>query len=447
MLAASVALLRARACFELADFPCAERELRSALSLEVLPARAMDQVEEELAKALSAQNLDEEALRTIDRVIARNDTISARRVAAGLALRAQDFAAARRHADALLRLADSGRSAPNERVDGGDTSSVRAYARFVRGIARAREGELEEAIGDLEAGLELSDAERDARFELALAHSKLGRASRALAHLWEILIVDPYDEEATYRASRALIERGGADAARLAAHAARAFDALREASDPSSREEHLRAAGRSVEADLLRPKERAAMGDLEGAVRALDRAERRGRNRESVLVARAELLLRSGAFAEAERLVREAQAIVRDGDGEAKLDMLLAHARRLRDETQALATSRPSPFAEACVRLAEAEEAELIAALEAVVGARESPGDDARVIRAAGLLLALDPRSETALAFLIGRADRPDRIFFRAHYLARLRALRPEDVRVGDQLETLRRVVVGGAEE
>src|SRR5690606_14090077 len=191
MLAASVALLRARACFELADFPCAERELRSALSLEVLPPRVMSQVEEELARELSSPSVDAEAWRTIERVTARNDTTSARRVAAGLALRAQDFAAARRHADALVRLADSGRSAPNERVDGGDASSVRAYARFVRGIARAREGELEEAIGDLEAGLELSDAERDARFELALAHSKLGRASRALAHLWEILIVDP----------------------------------------------------------------------------------------------------------------------------------------------------------------------------------------------------------------------------------------------------------------
>lgn len=457
--AIEVGLLRARSFSELEDWPRAEVELRRLLEHEGLPAELVAGVEEELAKALSFEDLHDEALATIDRALRRTDTVGRRRVAAALALRAQDFAAARRHADAVLALA-RGRSSAQE-SDGSDpTSSPEApaaepgsrgspdddYARFVRGIALARAGDLERAVPELERGLRVPDAARDAHFELALALGKLDHNRDALVHLFEILTVDPYDQEACYQASRRLIRRGGAEAARLAAHLARWFETLRAAADPSSREAHLRAAGRGVEADLHRARDREAMGDLEGALALLERALRSSPGAPPVLLARADLFLRYGALAEAERLARS----VAPDDSRARpvVERLLSKVdeerRRLRDRRAAA----DDPLAIALVRVAEATGDSLLVSLRELVAAAREIGDLRRLDRGARLLLALDRRSIPALASLVSRTASPQWIVLHAHYLARASEAAPGEPVFRERLRALRSRFIGdqGAE-
>ena len=395
--------LRAQALFALGAYPECERVLRelareaTASGAEAGPDR-VDAIVGRLANVLALQGLHGDALEVIEsRVSAtQGESTRLRRIAVSAAFRGRRFDRAREHVDALLA------------VDSDDP-----FARFSRGIVRARDGDYEAAVRDLSWGLRLPGAERDARFELGLALGKQGAPRRALDPLWAILEADPYDDEACYQLSRQYVAIGGQDAAQLAAALTRYFEMLQNLRGASSREEHLAASGRAAESAIERAARFERLGALGRALDALRRAATVGRRDPGVLLYRAEFWMRHGLLREAARTL----------DAAGELALRDERVRRLQAEvTRRLETdleSDASELAEARYRLAMANPGEVEAALEACLLA----GDRAPVResdRRARLLLAIAPDSIVGLSYLLRRTQDPALLPVHWHFLGRL---------------------------
>jgi tetratricopeptide (TPR) repeat protein len=235
--------------------------------------------------------------------------------------------------------------------------------------------------------LTLDGAGREARFELALALGRLGRADEALAHLREILEDDPYDAEACYQASRQLIATRRPGAVRLAGHLMQYFQALREQEGASSRDQHLALAGEAAMAALERAKRQERLGRFDRALAEAARARQ------------------LGAAERARAYVEELWT------------------------RQGFSGGSPTP-----------------AALGAALREARQRGDAARAGRLARLLCALEPRSRAALEQLAAEtASDPALIAARLHFLKRLSALDPGDEGTRTELLKLRAAFAGGA--
>jgi len=227
------AAARARRLFDLGDYPGAERAIEKIL--DGLPADAVSERAfrtAQLAEVRMFQGIQEAAIKDIESALRLSESPVVRRSAVTVYLRTQHYAEALPHISALLE------------KDPGDLTML-----FARGIVRAKTGLFEDALGDLAVGLRIPAAEREARFELALALSRLLRPADALRHLREILEGDPADSEAVYQASRQLL---ALRRARTAAQVMAYFESLREAEGPSSRDHHYLMTGKPLEAALER---------------------------------------------------------------------------------------------------------------------------------------------------------------------------------------------------
>ncbi len=360
----------ARRFFELGDYPAAERAIQALLEAVPPEARAERAVRlAQLAEVRVLQGLGGAAVKDAESALALDPSPAVRRSAIFVYVRTLRYGDALPHLDLLLAR------------EPGDAS-----LKLSRGIARARTGEPRAALEDLAAGLELPAARREARFELALAFSKLDRPGEALVRLREILEDDPYDAEACYQASRQLLRLKRPHASRLAAALVRYFESLREAEGASSRDQHLAFEGKPIEAALARASRWERMGRFD---RVLDELERLGTLHPSSEEAAA---WRRGFY----------QRLGFDPDV-------------------------TSP------------------ALEVALEGKGSRAEEDRALRAARLLLAREPRSTAALKYLALRAEAPGLIVPRLHYVSRLADVEPSIARWPEKLATLRRALEGAS--
>jgi tetratricopeptide (TPR) repeat protein len=401
--------LRARCFFELSDFPRAERALRVLLDRSGEHGDRADLLGR-LAAVLSAQGAAEEALATIDKALGRESPAvqrtALRRLAVKVAVQHRRFQQALPHAEALVASSN-----PEDA----------AFGRFGRGICRSREGRHTEALGDLEQGIRVPGAERDARFELALALGACGRPRDALEQLCEVLSADPYDAEACYQASRQLVHAGGKRAAAAAAQLMKYFEALQEAWGPSSRAEHLQAAGKAAEAALARAARWERLGCYERAVPACREAEALARGTSAVLAACGEFWLRLGLVDEARRRLAQARAsgaVTTGAPWESLQDGIDAAIRHADEEAL-------GDLSRARAQLAKTRWEDSRSALADLLAAARKESQAASADRAARLLLAVDPNSKSALRHLVERTQSPALLVPRLHYLTRLQALEP----------------------
>ncbi|MCZ6792284.1 MAG: tetratricopeptide repeat protein [Planctomycetota bacterium] len=415
--------LQARSLFELGDYPGCERTLRRLLSTRAVPAADVLECRAQLAKALSFQELHDEAIRTIEDVVGDPRAAALRPVAVALCLRGRQYARARPHVEAILAM------------DGGHR-----FARFARGIVLSRSGRYREAIPELGWGLELPGARRDASFELALVLGKLGRPREALAHLRDILEADPFDEEACYQASRQHVLLGGPAAARMGALLTRTFETLKAVTGPSSREHHLRAAGDAAGASLLRARRFERLGRHEEAIAALESAIRSGRGRLAVHLAVRDNWTRMELHGEARRVLREAAAL---GVPQGQLQGLAERQRAVERQLERRRTEATGPLGRARWRLARATWKDAAPHLEDLRRLAETRGATSLADRAARLLLAHEPRSASALGYLARRTRDPSLVALRGHYLARLAALQPGEPRWKRELAAVRAAFLG----
>lgn len=361
---------RAKRLFDAGDYPAAERAMVELL--DSLPAAASRERALALARLAEVRVLEgqlESAVTDADKALGLLDAPEVRRSAMFVALRAQRFADVVRHAGKVLEAAP------------GDAS-----ARFSRGIARARLGEFETAVPDLEAGLGLEGAARDARLELALAFSKLGRPAQALTRLREILEIDPYDAEACYQASRQVLKLRRPGSAALSATLVRYFETLREAEGQSSREEHLGFAGKAADAAMVRAARWERMGRYD---RALDEAK---------------------------------SAIAAHPESDALRAWLAAFYVRLGVD----------PLLDE-------------AGLERALAMAQSSGDDVQANRIARCLLARAPRNATALRQLAKSVEDVSLIVPRLHFVRRLAEADAGDPRWAAELAMLRAAFEGAS--
>lgn len=418
-------LLRARCLFELGRWPDCERSLRRLLEPDGAAGTERAALLVELAKVRSHQSAHAEAFLTIDRALDIDRSDSALRAATAFALSARRFDRARPRIDELLA------RRPRD-----------TYALFARGIVRSRAGEFDAAIEDLQHGLRLAGARRDARFELALALSKSRRPREALRHTIAILERDPYDLEACYQASRALLRLKDQRSARLAALLVRYFESLSAARGSSSRAEHLVAGGRPSDAAALRATRRERLGDLAGAVRELDLAVELAPDSLTALAARARFRLRHGLLAIADDDIRSLESAALEDSPRARAARELRSAvsldrRRLRETKTHATTASKELLSRSSWKDAAEPLRELLAAARA---ARDtSTADDA-----ARLLLARDLESVPALSHLLERTTDPTLIVPHLHYLWRLSELPSVGKRFKTGLTDIRRTLTGG---
>ena len=410
-------MLRARSLFEAGDYPAAERTLRAILDAKGLSQDDEVQCLVRLAQVLSREDAHEAAREALRRALERApaERVAISRAGIPIALRAIRYAEAAELAAAVLE---------REPED--------PLARFARGIGRAKEGRFAEAIPDLERGLKAPGLERDARFELALAEGKSGRPGEALARLLEIVLEDPWDEEACYQAARQLIRAGNRQAVATAAHLTRYLERLKEASGPSSRDQHFQAAGHPAPAALLRAARRERVGDLERMAAELRKAESLAGGDPAVLLAAADSWARVGLLREADRVLEG----LRGPDA--------AKAREeLGKRKEALRAGAGTPLGSASLRVAEASLAEAGPHLEGLLEAARSAQADGESSRAARLLLAIDPRSAPALRHLVEITRDPALLAPHLHYLARLAGRLPPDPRLSSELSSARALFLG----
>jgi tetratricopeptide (TPR) repeat protein len=416
-------MLRARVLFELGDYPACERQIRELLARTSSETPWRGDALIHLAQVVSFQGAEAEALRTLDRALAEARSVETRsrvhRLAIAVALRNRDFATVSRHAELLLE------QLPDD-----------PYGHFARGIALTKAGEYEAALDELPWGLRLPGARRDAHFEMALARSKKGEPSKALAHLAEILTADPYDEEACYQLARQLLRMRSREAMRTGALVTRYLEALKAASGPSSRDHHLQAGGEAAMAATLRALKWERIGALDRAVPEVYRAEAVGAQKVDVRMVAAELWARLGFLSEASRRLHDLVTTLSAEDDEARESARRALERiqeRLRELEEGRSLVDRARAAVAQARWDDAE-APLRALLEAAVAAK----DRALLGTAARLLLARNARSAEALAAMVDATRDPSLLVPHVHFLSRLAEVRPSSTQVRRELDAAR---------
>jgi tetratricopeptide (TPR) repeat protein len=419
-------LFRARCLFELGRWPKCERSLRRLLETDGTPETVRAALLVELAKVHSHQSAHAEAFLTIDRALDIDRSESALRAATAFALSARRFDRARPHIDELLA------KRPRD-----------PYALFARGIVRSRAGEFDEAIEDLRHGLTLAGARRDARFELALAFSKSRRPRESLRHTIAILERDPFDLEACYQASRALLRLEDQRSARLAALLVKYFESLGAAHGSSSRAEHLVAAGRPSDAAAMRATRRERLGDLAGAVKELDLAVELAPVSITALAARARFRLRHGLLTISEDDIRSLESSASEDSPRASAAKELRSALSLARQPLRGTTTHATTASRELLSRSSWEDA--AKPLRKLLSAARASRDTSTADDAARLLLARDPESVPALSHLLERTTDPTLIVPHLHYLRRLSDLPSVGNRFKNALMDVRRTLTGGA--
>lgn len=417
--------LRARCLFELGDYPSCEKAMRALLEGPLAsntPAR-IDGLAR-LARTLTMQDLHDEALQVLEEALRLLDAPPLRRAAITVCLRACRLEEILPHAEALLRM------------DPKDP-----YAHFVRGISLLGREEAEEALGELEWGLEVPGAERDARFHLALALGRLRRPEEALEHLLEILVEDPYDEEACYQATQQLSRIRPPAGREAAGHLRRYFLTFKEAQGESSREHPFAAAGRAALAAMMRAERWRRLNLHDRTIEEVRRARAVARDEVEPFLYEAGFWASVGLFAEAESVLSRLESRLGARAGAPPEDL----ARKLEKLRSALAAGRSAleaggdaPLGKARLEVADASWEGARLPLEALLSQAVRAGDLSLGDHAARLLLARDPRSVRALAFLVERTHDPALLLPRIHYLTRLVPLLPGDERYRDRLHRAR---------
>jgi tetratricopeptide (TPR) repeat protein len=417
--------LHARCLFELGDYPACEKELRSLLEMGGLDAPERLECLVHLAQVLSFQQTHGEALQVVEQALARENNPAIHRLGITIALRAHLYQELSAHAEAILA-AD-----PKDPM-----------AHFGRGIARAREGRFQEALADLEWGFKLPGARRDAHFETALVHAKLKKPREALSHLLEILQEDPLDEEACYQAARQLLLTGDKGAVRTAAHLTSYLEGIKKAAGPSSRDHHFEAAGQAAAAALQRAAKWERLGSYERALPELSRAETLSRGNTAVLLGAADFWARMGLLAEAERILADFQESVAGRDAEAA-EAIRGAQGQVSARKAELREKAKSPATRAEWELAQVSWRDAVPALEKLLAAAEAEAP-ALARRAAGVLLARDPRSRKALEHMVKSTADPALIVQRLHFLARLAEVAPS-APAREELDRLKLTFLGSS--
>lgn len=419
--------LRARCLFELGDYPACERELRAVFERAAGEGPG-ERVEclAQLAKALALQDLGDAALAAIDEARRLRDAPALRRLAIVVCLRSRRFSEILPHAEALL--AEDPRD---------------PYAHFVRGIALSEAGRLEESLDELARGLEVPGAARDARFQMALVLGRLGRPERALEHLVEIVEGDPYDGEACYQASQQLARLRTPEGREAAKRLRDYFLALEKAQGETAREHPFEAAGRAAFAALLRAARWRRLRVYDRMLAEIRRARAVARGDPEPHISEAEFWASAGLLAEAESTAANLEA----SRSKPLPEDAAARLRKLREAIGAgrknLRAQAASPLGAARLAVAEAAWEDARPHLEALLARAAAAKDFACADEAARLLLARDPLSVRALAFLAERTSAPELLPPRLHYLARLARALPDDARFRDRLERARAEFLG----
>ena len=424
--------LRSECLFRLERWAEAEEALVSTLKLT--PREATDERLElrvRLAGARSSQGAHGEALEALDAAFdelagfSRKRELLLHRTAIRLSLPAHEYARVSKHAEALLALS------PND-----------AFARFTRGIAAAKLGRFERALTDIPFGLQLDGAARDARFELALVHSKLNQPRRALEHLLAILEKDPYDSEATYQTSRALIALREPASARLGAQVIKYFETLRAAIGESSRAEHAARDGRRAEAAILRAARRERLGDYAGALQELEFASGRDPVSVDLQLAIASFFARHGALANATARLPNVRPEGRLSPNDVR--RVLALEGEIGKAREKLAALRDGQSSRARRRFSE-HGWSAAADIEGWLRAARRDGDVAAADRVARLILAQKPASIPALSQLVETTRSPALAIPHLHFLSRLSAVKPDDAALKRRLAEFRYIWIGDA--
>ncbi|HAK97123.1 MAG TPA: hypothetical protein DCM87_19575 [Planctomycetes bacterium] len=414
-------ILRARCLFELGDYPACEARLKALLAGPAgpeSPGRA--ECLARLAETLSLRGHHDEAIAALGDALRLGDAPALRRQTITVLLRACRAEAVLPHADALLA-----------------ADPAEPFAHFARGLALAGGDRLQEAIEELAWGLALPGAARDARMALAQTLGKLDRPAQALAHLAEILAENPFDQEACYAAAQQLRRLKSPGTAEAAAGMQRYFLSLQEAFGETSRDPAFEAVGRAAQAALMRAGEWKRISAFDRALPEIRRAQAVARGDPEPWLYEADFWAAAGLLAEADlalaRLDARAGGAAGDAAGQArKLRAALAAAM------EKLRAQAGTPLGDARIAVARTAWQDSRPCLEALLGAAFAAGELELADRAARLLLARDPDSVRALAFLARRAATGALLPPRLHYLARLARLLPEDAGVAARLRDAR---------
>lgn len=419
--------LRARCLFQLGDYGQSEAILRSLLAGARIGSAGHAELTAQLALTLSFQDAHDRAIRMINQAISAFNVPDLHRLAISILLRAGRYPEIRKHADFLLS---------KDPRDG--------LAHFAGGIALSREGRFEEALRALAWGRKLPNAGRDARFEMALALSRLRRREEALGHLIEIIVDNPYDQEACYQISRQLIQLRKGDTLKIGARVMRYFEALQKAQGMSSRDHHFQAAGKAATAALLRSARWERLGNYARAISEIQAAEMIAKDDATPCLYAAEFWARMGFLAET--------AVRLDALGKGRFDIdhelkgKIESARgTLKREREALQAKAAAPLGMARLAIADALWRGAGKKLEALLMASIKARDLEMADKAARLLLARAPDSVAALEFLIFRTASSELVIPRIHFLARLSALQPDNLKRKGELERARRMLLGKA--
>jgi tetratricopeptide (TPR) repeat protein len=416
---------RARRAFEIGDYPSSERDLRRLIERSPPGSTARAGCLLRLATVLSFEDARDEAAAAVDSALRIADGPDARRVAYGVFLRAQDYGRALLHAEAVLR------AVPDD-----------APARFARGLALSRLGRHQEALADLDRGLGDPRTRRAARFESALALGKLGRPAEALERLAAILEDDPLDREACFQAAQQLLRLPGRAGLRTAAHLLRYFQELERLAGPSSRDHHLAAAGRPVEAAIERAARHERLGALDAALKECAWARAIDAGDAGLSLHLAGFWQRRGLLLEAEAELERAASAAGE-DGEAGASAFAGPRASLEASRRELAAPPASPLAAARRRLADARWLDAAAPLEELLAAARAAGETGLADDAARLLAVRSERPLAAWRHLAERSQDPALLAQRLHYLARLAAAEPGDRRWRDAADACRRELLG----
>lgn len=418
--------LRARCLFELGDYPSCEERIRALLAGPAGPGTS-DHVEclNHLAQALTFQDLHDDALKAVEEAVRLQDAPALRRLAITVLLRAGRSDEILPHAESLLA-----------------TDANNSFAHFVRGIALSGKGRLGEALRELSWGLKTPGAQRDAHFELALVRGKLNEPERALEHLLEIVVEDPYDDEACYQAALQLGRIRTPASREAAAHIRRYFMTFKKAQGESAREYPFQAVGRAALAALMRAARWRRLCVYDRTISEIRRAQAVARDNPEPFFYAADFWASVGLPAEAESALcrLETRPAGASEDISQRVQKLRA---ALAAGMNTLEAQADTPLEAARLEVAKSSWQHARAPLEALLAAAVAAGKMPVADRTARLLLARDPQSIRALAFFAQRTAVPSLLVPRLHYLTRLVRLLPDDERYRGRLLRARQEFLG----
>jgi len=421
----------ARRLFELGDYPACEKVLRARIERTEPATPEHVQYLAQLSRALSFQDAHDEALATLESAIRLRDAPALHCLAIAILLRACRFPEIPPHAEAVLA-----------------ADPQNPFARFARGIVLSKSGQYDDALRELAWGLKIPEARRDAHLELALVLAHMRRPEKALEHLLDILVEDPYDQEACYQASRQLLRIRTPASMEVAAHVTLYFEVLKKAHGPSSRDHHFQAGGHAALAALMRAARWERLGAYDRTITEVENAQALARADAAPFLYAAEFWARMGMFAEADASLARLEAASPSPGDEVSAQVETLRRALAAEKERLLAAGRAGTPREAALNQARAALAivrwkDAEPSLVSLLARADAAGQSAFAGQVARLLLAREPRSIPALEYLVAWTTEPSLLVPHLHYLTRLVERLPHDRQRSDQLQAARRIFLG----